>query len=273
MVESQAGSSVPGPGTAPDVLWHLAMANRALASELAGRTGALGDDVLSNIGHELRTPLTIIQGLSEILLDELGDGTLEVAQHRDFLQQIHRASVSLGKLVESSITLTKLKAGQLTLNFQPLQLWEAIERVIGQYADEIEAKDLRVCLEVPGDLPLVWADGAYLELALQALLDNAIKFNHRAGEIRWRAHSDGSLVTAAIQDSGVGIPAEKIAALFEVFAQLDSGSTRRFGGLGLGLPLVRRLLEQVGGTIRAESDGADHGATFTFTLRQAIVLL
>lgn len=229
-------------------------------------------DVLANIGHELRTPLTIIQGLSEILLDELEEGNVDADQHRDFLRQIHRASVALGKLVETSIMLTKLNAGHLTIHLQPLHVGEAIERVIGQYADEVLAKELDVELDVGAELPLAWADGLCLELALQALYDNAIKFNHQRGHIRWQARADGQAVRVTLLDSGVGIPAEKLHSLFTVFGQLDSGSTRRYGGLGLGLPLVRKLIESLGGQIDAASRGTNQGASFTFTLRQAAVL-
>lgn len=229
-------------------------------------------DVLANIGHELRTPLTIIQGLSEILLDELEAGNVDADQHRDFLRQIHRASVSLGKLVETSIMLTKLNAGHLTIHLQPLNVGEAIERVLGQYVEEVLAKELAVELDFCADLPLAWADGLCLELALQALYDNAIKFNHQRGLIRWQAQPEGGVVRVTLVDSGVGIPAEKLQSLFTVFGQLDSGSTRRYGGLGLGLPLVRKLIEGLGGQIEAASEGTNQGATFTFTLRQAAVL-
>ncbi|MNX63553.1 Alkaline phosphatase synthesis sensor protein PhoR [compost metagenome] len=243
----------------------------APTTSLSGAGSGLGD-VLANIGHELRTPLTIIQGLSEILLDELDVGNVDADQHRDFLRQIHRASVSLGKLVETSIMLTKLNAGHLIIHLQPLHVGEAIERVLGQYADEVLAKELAVELDVDDDLPLAWADGLCLELALQALHDNAIKFNHQRGLIRWHAQPEGEVVRVTLVDSGVGIPAEKLQSLFTVFGQLDSGSTRRYGGLGLGLPLVRKLIESLGGEIAAASKGTNQGASFTFTLRQAAVL-
>ncbi len=259
-------------GPTPDLLLQLALLNRALGEQLSmlqQQYESVDADVLANIGHELRTPLTIIQGLSEILLDELGNGKLDPEQHQDFLRQIHRASVSLGKLIETSIMLTKINSGHLTLHMQPLNVAEAIERVISQYGEELSAKELRVEILSPSDLPLVWADGFCLELALQALYDNAIKFNHPAGAITWSLRCEGEFVEVAVTDSGVGIPPEKLASLFAVFGQLESGPTRRFGGLGLGLPLVRKLLESLGGDISAQSAGLNAGATFTFTLKQA----
>lgn len=259
----------------PSLLFHLALANRAMAETLLGIDGrydAVDDDVLANIGHELRTPLTIIQGLSEILLDELDDGRLDASEHRDFMRQIHRASVALGKLVEMSIMLTKINAGHLTLHMQPLHVTEAIERVISQYSEEISAKNLHVELSAPSELPLVWADGFCLELALQALYDNAIKFNVQGGRICWQVSCEGETVQVAITDTGVGIPSEKLPELFAVFGQLESGPTRRYGGLGLGLPLVRKLLESLGGDIDAHSPGPNEGATFTCLLRLAPVL-
>lgn len=269
-------TSTGGPaGASPALLLQLALVNRTLAEQLVllqKQYESVDDDVLANIGHELRTPLTIIQGLSEILLDEMGNGMLDPEQHQDFLRQIHRASVSLGKLIETSIMLTKINSGHLTLHMQPLNVAEAIERVISQYGEELSAKELRVEIKVPTDLPLVWADGFCLELALQALYDNAIKFNQQGGAITWALCCEGEFVQVAVSDAGVGIPPEKLAALFTVFGQLESGPTRRFGGLGLGLPLVRKLLESLGGDITAQSPGINAGSTFTFTLKQASVL-
>ncbi|HEY9857525.1 MAG TPA: HAMP domain-containing sensor histidine kinase [Stenomitos sp.] len=257
------------------MLFQLALTNRMQAEQLVllqTQVESVDDDVLANIGHELRTPLTIIQGLSEILLDELGNGNLDADQHQDFLRQIHRASVALGKLIETSIMLTKINSGHLTLHMQPLNVAEAIERVISQYGEELSAKELRVEILTPSDLPLVWADGFCLELALQALYDNAIKFNRPQGAITWRLWHEGDAVHVSVTDAGVGIPPEKLPSLFTVFGQLESGPTRRFGGLGLGLPLVHKLLENLGGDITAESQGVNAGATFTFTLKQAAVV-
>lgn len=254
-----------------DLLFALALANRALVqgfAEQCTRCARIEDNVLSNIGHELRTPLTIIQGLSEILLDETEAGSLEPSQFQDFLGMIHRASLSLGKLVETSILLTKIQAGELDLDLQSLNLTEAIERVIGQYTEETAAKQLIVSAELPGDLPPVWADGFGLELVLQALYDNAIKFNHLHGSICWCAWLHEDRVCFSITDSGVGIPPEKLDGLFGLFGQLENGSTRRFGGLGLGLPLVKRLLLSFEGTIQAKSPGSNQGSTFTISLRQ-----
>lgn len=265
-----------GPaGASPDLLFRLATLNQALCEQLGllqSHYESVDDDVLANIGHELRTPLTIIQGLSEILLDEVGNGNLDPEQHQDFLRQIHRASVALGKLIETSIMLTKINSGHLTLHMQPLNVAEAIERVLSQYGEELSAKDLRVEIESPHDLPLVWADGFCLELTLQALYDNAIKFNHPQGTVTWRLWHEDQRVHVSLTDTGVGIPPEKLPSLFTVFGQLESGPTRRFGGLGLGLPLVRKLLENLGGDITAQSPGVNAGSTFTFTLKQASVL-
>lgn len=254
-----------------DLLFALVLANRALVQNFEARCAqcaGLEDNVLANIGHELRTPLTIIQGLSEILLDETAAGSLDPAQLQDFLGMIHRASLSLGKLVETSILLTKIQAGGLDLDLQSLNLREAIERVIGQYTEEVAAKNLTIKADLPRNLPPVWADGFGLELVLQALYDNAIKFNHPEGGICWTAWLNEEQVCFSISDSGVGIPPEKLNGLFGLFGQLENGSTRRFGGLGLGLPLVKRLLMSFEGTIQAQSPGPNKGSTFTVTLRQ-----
>lgn len=268
-----------GPGATPravsvadgvDVLFHLAWANQVLQAE-AVRTGvserdvaSFHDDILANIGHELRTPLTIIQGLSEILLDDAKD--VLPTQYVDFLKQIHQASRKLGQLAETSIMLTKLNSGYLKIHPIPIQLDEAILRVVGQYQEELDAKRLALSMEIEDQLPLVWADGLCLEIALQALLDNAIKFNVEGGRVTWTAHSEAERVHLAVSDTGVGIPPAKLPALFAVFGQLDSGTTRRFGGLGLGLPLVKKLMASMGGDIAAQSPGTNLGSTFILTL-------
>ncbi|MNR91771.1 Signal transduction histidine-protein kinase BarA [compost metagenome] len=268
-----------GPGATPravsvadgaDVLFHLAWVNQALQAETDRASAAeremasFHDDILANIGHELRTPLTIIQGLSEILLDD-ATGVLP-SQYVDFLKQIHQASRKLGQLAETSIMLTKLNSGYLKIHPIPIQLDEAISRVVGQYQEELQAKRLDLSMEIEHHLPLVWADGLCLEIALQALLDNAIKFNVEGGQISWTARSEAERVHLALTDTGVGIPPAKLPALFAVFGQLESGTTRRFGGLGLGLPLVKKLLASMGGDISAHSPGSNLGSTFTLTL-------
>jgi signal transduction histidine kinase len=243
---------------------HRLAADAARVQAGEREMAAFHDDILANIGHELRTPLTIIQGLSEILLDDATD-VLPV-QYRDFLRQIHQASRKLGQLAETSIMLTKLNSGYLKIHPIPIQLDEAISRVVGQYREELDAKHLILTKEMTEPLPLVWADGLCLEIALQALLDNAIKFNVDGGRIAWTTRTEGDRVHLALTDTGVGIPPSKLPELFAVFGQLDSGSTRRFGGLGLGLPLVKKLMASMGGDITADSPGSNLGSTFTLSL-------
>ncbi len=269
---SDAGGPDPGGPDAggPDLLFHLAWVNQVLHADAERsrvsdqEVASFHDDILANIGHELRTPLTIIQGLSEILLDD-ATGVLP-PQYCDFLKQIHQASRKLGQLAETSIMLTKLNSGYLKIHPIPIQLDEAVSRVIGQYHEELEAKQLAVAMEISPQLPLVWADGLCLEIALQALLDNAIKFNVEGGRISWTASVEAERVCVAVTDTGVGIPPSKLPALFAVFGQLESGPTRRFGGLGLGLPLVKKLMAGMGGDIVADSPGSNLGSTFTLTL-------
>lgn len=233
----------------------------ALASQRPRLAEGLDADILANIGHELRTPLTIIQGLSELLLD-----TVDEEEHRDFLRQIHKASLRLGKLVETSILLTKINAGQLEPQPMPTSVAEAVDRVMRQHHEEIAAKALRVDCAFPPDLPPILADGICFELVLQALSDNAVKFNRQGGHIRWEGRQEDAWIHLTVTDSGVGILADKLPTLFELFHQAESGMTRRFGGLGLGLPLVRRLLDNMGGRISVESPGPDRGSMFTISL-------
>ena len=228
---------------------------------------ALQGDLLAIISHELRTPLTVIQGLAEILLDcrdqECNSG--------EFLTQILRACGQLGRLVEQSITLSRLQAGQLSPSPDALGLRETVDRVLVRFADPIRDKAIIIVRKFPVDLSPVWMDGICLDAVLAALLENAVKFNKDAGRVFLSARPYHGGIELRIRNTGAGIPAKHLSQIFELFEQVETGHTRRYGGLGLGLPLVKRILDLAGGQIAVASAGPGRGATFTLTLPKAPV--
>ncbi len=216
----------------------------------------------TTIGHEFRTPISIIQGWSEYLLDQ-PPGVPDTAEH---LTEILRSSRELSRKVDRSILLAQALSGQLCIDPQPLELGEAVDRALGAEAEQIQHMNLVVDQRLPIRPPLVLFDGICLDAVLQALIENAVKFNRPGGLIKLRVHRHRSNVSLAIRNTGAGIPSDRLDRVFLLFGQVDHGSTRRYGGLGLGLPLAKNLLERSGATIRAASRGPDHGATFTILL-------
>ncbi|MBM3270195.1 MAG: HAMP domain-containing histidine kinase [Candidatus Sericytochromatia bacterium] len=219
------------------------------------------EDLLAAISHEFRTPLTVIQGYTEILLDSANEPA-----SRAFLDDILESCGQLRRLVEQAITLGRLHSGMLSMAPEPIGLREAVDRALARSADAISDKALVMVRRFPPDLPLVWMDGIYLDAVLGAVVENAVKFNKQAGRVELSARARRAAVELRVSNTGIGIPREEFARIFEVFDQVDSGATRNHGGLGLGLPLARRLLALAGGGIGVSSPGPRRGAAFTLTL-------
>lgn len=226
---------------------------------------SLHHELLGIIGHELRTPLTVIQGLTEILLD-CGD---RASDPTEFLAQILKACGQLGRLVEQSVTLARLQAGQIQPIPEALGLREAVDRVLVRFADSIREKAIIIVRRFPVDLPAVWMDGVCLDAVLAALIENAVKFNKVAGRIHFTARTCRGAVELKIRNTGAGIPPDSLTQIFDLFDQVDTGHTRQYGGLGLGLPLVKRILDLAGGQITVSSPGPGRGASFTLRLIKA----
>jgi len=219
------------------------------------------DEFLSNISHELRTPLTSVLGYISILQEELS-GPLTEGQRHD-LQHVKRSSERLLELIEDLLELTALTRGDVALyveEFDPaLLLHEVVAATPGRPADVA----LRVA-EAPPFLPRMRSDRKKIARVLVSLLRNAYKFTPR-GHVQVGVELSGDRVQFRVEDTGIGIPAEAHALVFEAFRQVDGTVTRRYGGSGLGLALARRLCRLLGGDVELESSpGA--GATFTVSL-------
>ncbi len=228
-------------------------------------------DLLANVSHELRTPLTAIQGYTEAI-DEglLGEVT---GQQRDAFKVVQRNSRRLMGMIDQLLAFSRLDAPDANeagaARFEPVafDLAELAAQVVGSVrAGNGAARDLR--LEVPpgeDGLPPVWGDPGRIAQVLENLVTNAVKFTPPGGEIRVRLSRRGEEAEVAVTDRGIGIPAAARAKIFERFYQVDTSSTRAYGGMGLGLAIVRELLAAHGREIRVESEEG-RGTTFRFTL-------
>ncbi|GEM_PF-3872953 len=231
-------------------------------------------NLLSNVTHELRTPLSGILGYGEILEEEL-TGLLNSDQH-DLLQQLLTNGYRLRELINAMIDMNQLTAGKLSLDIQPLDLGLILQPACEQQLDVATSKPLTIDLHVAPDLPMVRGDPNHVYQIIANLLSNAVKFTPPGGRITIIAcarYGEGWLkdpgqseaVVVDIRDTGIGLAPDKLKMLFTSFYQADPSATRQFGGMGLGLSLVKSLVELHGGRVWAEST-LGQGSTFSFSL-------
>ncbi|MBF0182856.1 MAG: PAS domain S-box protein [Magnetococcales bacterium] len=243
------------------------------AKEAAETVNQIKNDFLSNISHELRTPLNTIAGCTSLLLD-MEFGELNKSQKR-YLNNILNSSERLSTLIGDLLDLSKVNTEQFTLEnrfFDLLALLRLLEEAI---ADPVEEKRLRFAQHIAADVPRqVKGDPVRLRQVLMHILHNAIKFTQE-GEITLTVTRDNSrchdpgLICFTVTDTGIGIPEEKQQTIFELFMQVDSSSSRRYEGTGLGLTIAKRLIELMGGTIRLKSR-INEGSVFSITIPFAL---
>lgn len=223
-------------------------------------------NLISNISHELRTPLAHVKGYIELLADEqLGPLTPEQGQAMDV---IHRASQRLGRLIEDLIEFSTASREGLRLQMQPVSITELASNIIERSQEKAEKAGVELYTEIEPGLPALQADPDRLSWVLFQLMDNGIKFTPSGGHVSFTAKQEDKQILLTIQDTGIGIPRERVEEIFEPFHQLDASPTRRFGGTGLGLALVRLILEAHGTVMRVESEEGK-GSTFSFPLHAA----
>ena len=227
---------------------------------------------LAVMSHELRTPLNSIIGFSKVLLKGL-DGPLTENQAQD-IAAIHRSGQHLLSLVQDILDITSINAGRVDLTFEEVDLGKLVPSMLEAVSVLVEDKPVSLHADVAPDLPTIYADERRVRQILLNLLSNAAKFTD-SGQITVRASVIEALdsraervepfVQVSVSDTGVGIPQNKIADIFKEFTQVDSSGSRRFEGMGLGLPITKRLIEIHGGRIWV-STTVNQGSTFAFTL-------
>jgi signal transduction histidine kinase/ActR/RegA family two-component response regulator len=243
---------------------------RALAqvNEELRRLDELKSEFLAMVSHELRTPLTAIIGYSRLLMRQV-HGTLTPRQLEQ-QEAIYRSAQRLTDLINDLLDVSRLEAGRVELTPRPTRVRSMVDQVIAVVGVAAQAKQIRVVNDVAGDLPVVNADPTRLQQVLVNLVGNAVKFTPQGGTVRIRGGSRGDEVWVSVEDTGVGIAREELAKIWDPFYQVESPLQRHHGGSGLGLTIVRRLVELHGGVVRAESEGLNQGSRFTFTLPIAV---
>lgn len=233
------------------------------ALERLTEVNQLKTNLISNVSHELRTPLAHVKGYVE-LLEESTIGTLNGEQTKA-VSVISRATVRLERLIEDLIAFSTASREGVSLDIKPAHLSVLVETVLERSLDKARRAEVGLTMSVPEDLPPLRADLDKLSWVLYQLVDNAVKFTPAGGKVRvWAEQFDG-LANVAVSDNGIGIPQSKLREIFEPFHQLDGSPTRRYGGTGLGLALVRQIVEAHGSEIHVESQ--EHiGSTFRFEL-------
>ena len=222
----------------------------------------LKSSFLANMSHELRTPLNSILGFADVMLEGL-DGELTEYMDND-LRLIQKNGQHLLHLINDVLDMAKIESGRMNLNPEKFKVHDVLEEVTSITSTLASEKNLSLFIHENSDQEIqVYADNTRMRQVMINLVNNAIKFTEK-GKIVLSAHAiDGARVLITVKDTGIGIPPDKLEAIFQEFTQVDSSTTRKAGGTGLGLPISRRLVEMHGGRLWAESNGnPGEGSTF-----------
>jgi len=243
------------------------MVENAKAYAEVRKTSRLKDEFLATLSHELRTPLNAILGYARMLRA----GMLTADKYPRTFETIERNSSALTQMVEDILDVSRVVSGKMRLNMQPVELPMVVHEAIATVAPAAEAKDIRVETTIDPQVGPVSGDPDRLRQIVWNLMSNAVKFTPKHGRIQVRIERVNSSVEIVVSDTGMGIAPDFLPHIFERFRQADSGPTREHAGLGLGLAIVRNLVELHGGTVYATSGGPGEGATFRVRLPLRIV--
>jgi signal transduction histidine kinase len=223
---------------------------------------------VANISHELRTPLTHVKGYLE-LMSTGSLGPLSENQ-KNALQVSQRATGRLESLIDSLILFSLAARGEMTLRLKPVNLNTVAGEVINYSRPKARDRNVELNFDFHTDIPFVQADEEKISWVILQLIDNAIKFTPSGGQVNLSIEKESeTLVMVAVSDTGIGIPSNRLDEVFEPFHQLDASSTRRYGGTGLGLALVKEIVSAHGSTVNIKSEEGK-GSTFSFPLLAAI---
>jgi len=219
-------------------------------------------DFVSTVSHELRTPLTSLRGFVELMLKR----EYSPEKRRHFLEVMHRETERLANLVTDVLDLQRIESGRQVFRFEPVSLAEVVHNAADLFAGAGAGHTIEA--EIPDDIPLVFADPEMVRQVISNLVSNALKYSPEGGSVRVGARTERGEVLVWVSDEGIGIAPELLCKIFSRFYRVDNTETRQIGGTGLGLALVKDIVEAHGGRVWAES-APQKGSTFYFTLRFA----
>jgi signal transduction histidine kinase/CheY-like chemotaxis protein len=228
------------------------------AREEAQAANRAKDEFLATLSHELRTPLNAMLGW----LSMLRSGKLASDRRDNALEVVERNALTQARLIEDLLDVSRIMTGKVRLDLHPLQLGPIANTVLEALRPSADAKGVRLHTSIGANVPNLMGDAARLQQIVWNLLSNAIKFTPPGGDVYFDLQAQRAHVELRVRDTGIGIAPEFLPHVFERFRQANSSTTRVHGGVGLGLAIVRHLVELHGGAIEAHSDGRDRGALF-----------
>jgi signal transduction histidine kinase/ActR/RegA family two-component response regulator len=243
------------------------LARERSARASAERMSELKDEFLANLSHELRTPLNAILGWSQMLRH----GKRSESDLAKGLETIERNARAQTQLVEDLLDMSRILSGKVRLDVQTCEPTGFIEAALDSVRPAASAKGIRLETLLDSTAGPVSGDPGRLQQVMWNLLSNAIKFTPRGGKVQVLLERINSHIEISVADTGMGIESDFIPFVFDRFRQADASTTRRHGGLGIGLSIVKHLVELHGGNVRVQSPGADRGATFTVQLPVIVV--
>ena len=248
----------PPGDSSGDEIDRLALSFRELSERIVTQFRQLAEvderrrELLENVSHDLRTPLTSMQGYLEMLL--IHDGRLSPEERLSYLQVATRQCERLGRLVQSLFELTKLEAMDKVADGEVFPLPELVQDVVQKFALGAEKRGVRLDAGFDPDCPPVLGDIGLFERLLENLIENGLRHTAAGGEVHVHVEPAGTGVALRIADTGEGIPADKLAGIFDRYYQVDRGEMGNTGSSGLGLAIVRRIVALHGGNIAVESE-------------------
>jgi PAS domain S-box-containing protein len=228
----------------------------------ADSANGVKDEFLATLSHELRTPLTSILGWSHLLTD----GRLDKQQTARAIETIARNARAQGRLIDDLLDISRIMTGKLCLDLRAVKLAPLIQAVVDDVRPAADARNINLKVAFDSDIGPLLGDPDRLQQIVWNLLTNAIKFTPKGGDVQVRLEQNDLHALITVNDSGQGIAAELLPHVFERFRQADSSNTRSNAGLGLGLSIVRQLVELHRGKVTAESSGENAGTTFRVML-------
>ena len=235
-----------------------------MALERVSELSQLKANFISNISHELRTPLTHIKGYVELLITESLGGITEEQRHA--LQISQQSTNRLETLIEDLIMVSLASRGEMSIKQEDVDIHRLANLAVKSLGNKATDRGVTLHAVINDDVPFVQADSQKIAWVLGQLLDNGIKFTPANGSVVVSVQREGeNLVIVSVTDTGIGIPSNRIEDIFEPFHQLDGSTTRRYGGTGLGLSLVRQIVESHGSMLEVQSTEG-RGSTFKFPL-------